>query len=87
MFKKLKEKLRAFDDFQKQGLIDLACDYGNEDKDNMLNCSKCGSKLGLWKMVYHARKVQRGDYYKIRCKNCKHVNKIKMSLKDGNSNR
>lgn len=84
MFKKVREKIRALDNFQRQGLTDLACDYGNEDKNNLLNCSKCGAKLGLWRMVYHARKVKRGRSYWIRCKNCKHVNKIKRSIKNGN---
>lgn len=82
MFKKIKERLRAFDDFQKQGLIDLACDFQNNDKDNLLNCCKCGSKLGLWRQVYHARKVKRGNCYRIRCKNCEQVNVIKRRLKN-----
>ena len=79
---KIKDSIKRFDEFQSKGLIDLACDYSSNDKDNLLNCSKCGSKLGLWKMVYYARKVERGEFYKIRCKNCKHVNEIKRSLKN-----
>ncbi|GAG99565.1 unnamed protein product, partial [marine sediment metagenome] len=34
------------------------------------------------RMVYHARKVKRGKYYNIVCKNCKHVNKIKRRMKN-----
>lgn len=82
MFKKVKEKLKAFDNFQRQGLIDLACDYGNTDKDSLLNCCKCGSKFGLWRQVYYARKVKRGKCYEIRCKNCEQINIIKRRLKN-----
>ena len=78
---KIKDSLKRFDEFQKQGLIDLACDYGNDDPDNIMNCSKCGSKLGLWRMIYHAKGVKRGEYYYVKCKRCVHVNEIKRSVK------
>ena len=79
---KIKDSLRRFDDFHKQGLIDLVFDYSTDDKDNLINCNKCGHKLGLWRMVYLASKVKRGDFYHVRCKNCMCVNVILRRLKN-----
>jgi len=79
---KIKDALRRFDEFHKQGLIDLACDYSTDDPDNIMNCCKCGSKLGLWRLVYHARKVKRGKSYSIDCKKCGWLNVIQRRLKN-----
>ena len=73
---KVKDMLKRFDDFHTQGLMDLAFDYSTDDKHNLLNCIKCGHKLGLWRMVYFASRVKRGEFYHVKCKNCFHVNVI-----------
>lgn len=82
MFKKIRERMKAFDEFQSSGIIQIAQDYSTNDPDNLMNCSKCGHKLGLWRMIFHAMQVERGELYEIRCKHCKFVNVIRRSLKD-----
>lgn len=79
MFKKIRERMKAFDEFQSNGLIQLAQDYSYKDKDNIVRCSKCGSHLGLFRMIFHAMQVERGEKYKVVCKDCKFVNVIRRS--------
>jgi len=77
MFRKLRKKLKDFDEFQVNGLIQLAYDYSSNDKKDLMNCYKCGHSLGLWKMVFHAMQVERGKLYRVKCKYCKSDNLIR----------
>lgn len=79
MFKKIKERMKAFDEFHQSGLIQIATDYTSSNPDDLMNCSKCGHKLGLWRMIFRAMQVERGEKYKVRCKHCKFVNIIRRS--------
>ena len=83
MFEKIKEKWNKFNEFQQNGIIDMMQDYTAEDKDNIIRCSKCGSHLGLWRMIFHAMQVERGEIYKVVCKRCKFVNVIRRSKLNG----
>lgn len=70
-----KQKKENFD----RECIEAVLDWKNDriNKDNKFHCKKCKRNLSLIKMVIIAKSVKDGEIYKIKCRYCKHINKIK----------
>ena len=73
---KIKEKKKKFDEKVQKGMSDLQYDFNVPDKDNKMRCSKCATRLSIISMVRKARKVQKKEVYKVKCKNCGFINII-----------
>lgn len=78
LFKKLKEKSAKIDSMSRQGLLELAIDLSDEN--NKFHCQKCKARLSFFKMIVKSKSVNIGEYYNIKCRCCKYVNKIKKEV-------
>ena len=70
--KKINDKFNELQDNGRDGCFELLGDLNNDD--SWLHCEKCKSLLPVFKIVVLKLLLKRP--LNIKCRNCKHINKV-----------